>query len=250
MRPALSLQTHITPDSWYDFPHGEYMKTEIERITDPWLSRIFGYYLIKVGELSTELDTSSCVIKNQINLVNSDRAGVRSHIDALPLSEQTVDGCVLSHSLEYASDPHQCLREIHRVLIPNGYLVMSGFNPLSFCGLAKTLPFAKQKLPWSGRFFTPARVKDWLNLLGFEVLHDERSIYSSLGRGSRLLQFDGWQSFCQNYLTPIGSVYVIVARKRVAPLTPIKPKWRTTAHFNPALKGVGMRGSTRGISDK
>ena len=134
---------------------------------------------------------------------------------------------------------------MHRVLIPGGYLVLSGFNPLSFCGLAKALPFAKQKLPWSGRFFTPARVKDWLNLLGFEVVFEERAIYSSLARGSRLSRFTSWQSFCRHYLKPTGSVYVIVARKRVAPLTPIKPKWHARPQFNPAVRGVGFRSTTR-----
>ncbi|MFH6952751.1 class I SAM-dependent methyltransferase [Pseudoalteromonas sp. XMcav1-K] len=248
MKPALSLQNTIQPHSWYDFPHGEYLKQEIEEIFTPWLNRIFGYHLLKIGELSAELDTSACVIKHQVNVANSSKAGVRAHIDELPFSEQTVDGCILSHGLEYLTDPHHCLREVHRVLMPGGYLVLSGFNPFSFCGLARILPFAKQKLPWSGRFFTPARVKDWLHLLGFEVVFEERAIYSSLARGKRLSRFAAWQSFCQHYLKPTGSVYVIVARKRVAPLTPIKPKWHARPQFNPAVRGVGLRSTPRNAS--
>ena len=107
--------------------------------------------------------------------------------------------------------------------------------------MARLLPFSRQKLPWSGRFFTPARVKDWLNLLGFEVIKDERFIYSSLARGSRLSRFGPWQNFCQQYLKPMGSVYMLVARKRVTPLTPIKPKWHARPHFAPVVKEVGVQ---------
>ncbi|MEC8208441.1 MAG: methyltransferase domain-containing protein, partial [Pseudomonadota bacterium] len=154
------------------------------------------------------------------------------------------DACILSHCLEYHSDPHHILREAHRTLIPGGYLVITGFNPFSLCGLAQLLPFSRQKLPWTGRFFTPSRVKDWLNLLGFEIISDERFIHSSLARGNRLSRFAAWRSFGQQYLKPMGSVYMLVARKRVAPLTPIKPKWHARPQFSP-VKGAGLRQTSK-----
>ncbi len=243
MKPAISLQTAPKPDSWLAFPHGEYLKSEIESKLASSLSHIFGYHLLKLGTLSAELDTSHCSIKHQVNVAQNALAGVIADIDELPFSEHSVDACIMSHTLEYLSDPHHALREAHRTLIPGGYIIITGFNPISLCGLARILPFSKQKLPWSGRFFTPARVKDWLNLLGFEVIKDERLIYASLARGSRLSRFNGWQNFCKHYLKPIGSVYFIVARKRVAPLTPIKPKWHARPQFNPAIKGAGLRES-------
>ena len=121
---------------------------------------------------------------------------------------------------------------------------MTGFNPFSLCGLAQMLPFSGQKLPWTGRFFTPARVKDWLNLLGFEIVSDERFIYSSLARGNRLSRFEFWRTFAKQYLKPMGSVYMLVARKRVAPLTPIKPKWHARPQFAP-VKGAGLRQTSK-----
>jgi SAM-dependent methyltransferase len=245
LKPAISLQTEKVPTSWQDFPHGSYIQQEIEQRLTPWLPRVFGYHLLKMGPLSAQLDTSACCIKHQVNVAKTEIAGVVADIDELPFSEHSVDACVLSHALEYISDPHHTLREAHRVLIPGGYMVVTGFNPISLCGLARLIPFASQKLPWSGRFFTPARVKDWLNLLGFEVLSDERLIYSSLARGSRLSRFAPWRHFCQHYLKPMGSVYVIIARKRVTPLTPIKPKWHARPKFDPAVKGIGLRTTTR-----
>lgn len=241
MKPALSFQAGPKPISWQQFPHGDYLQAEIEQKLLDWLPRMFGYHMLKLGNLSGELATSESPIKHQVCVAEPSRVtGVVADIDELPFYEHSIDACILSHCLEYHSDPHHILREAHRVLIPGGYIVLTGFNPLSLCGLAQLIPFSQQKLPWTGRFFTPSRVKDWLNLLGFEILIDERFIHSSLARGNRLSRFAAWQRFGKHYLKPMGSVYMLVARKRVAPLTPIKPKWHARPQFAP-VKEAGLR---------
>jgi SAM-dependent methyltransferase len=231
LKPALSFQDAPKPQNWQDFTHGDYLQQEIEKKISQWLPRVFGYHFLKLGDLSGQLNTQACCIKHQICVApECNRAGVLAEVDELPFMAHSVDGCLLSHCLEYYSDPHHILRETQRVLLPGGYIILTGFNP-----------FSRQKLPWSGRFFTPARVKDWLNLLGFEVIKDERFIYSSLARGSRLSRFGPWQNFCKQYLKPMGSVYMLVARKRVTPLTPIKPKWHARPHFAPVAKEVSVQ---------
>ena len=245
MKPALSFQEGPKPYTWQQFPHGDYLRAEIERKLTPWLPRMFGYHMLKLGNLSGELATSESPIKHQVCVAEQGLfTGVIADVDELPFYEHSVDACILSHCLEYHSDPHHILREAHRTLIPGGYLVITGFNPYSLCGLAQLLPFSRQKLPWTGRFFTPSRVKDWLNLLGFEIISDERFIHSSLARGNRLSRFAAWRSFGQQYLKPMGSVYMLVARKRVAPLTPIKPKWHARPQFSP-VKGAGLRQTSK-----
>ena len=245
MKPALSFQEGPKPLSWQQFPHGDYLRADIEQKMDPWLGRMFGYHMLKLGNLSGELNTSVSTIKHQVCVAEKGPyTGVIADIDELPFYEHSVDACILSHCLEYHSDPHHILREAHRTLIPGGYIVITGFNPFSLCGLAQMLPFSGQKLPWTGRFFTPARVKDWLNLLGFEIISDDRFIYSSLARGNRLSRFAFWRSFAKQYLKPMGSVYMLVARKRVAPLTPIKPKWHARPQFSP-VKGAGLRQTSK-----
>ncbi|NRA77354.1 MAG: methyltransferase domain-containing protein [Pseudoalteromonas sp.] len=245
MKPALSFQEGPKPYTWQQFPHGDYLRAEIERKLTPWLPRMFGYHMLKLGNLSGELATSESPIKHQVCVAEQGLfTGVIADVDELPFYEHSVDACILSHCLEYHSDPHHILREAHRTLIPGGYLVITGFNPFSLCGLAQLLPFSRQKLPWTGRFFTPSRVKDWLNLLGFEIISDERFIHSSLARGNRLSRFAAWRSFGQQYLKPMGSIYMLVARKRVAPLTPIKPKWHARPQFSP-VKGAGLRQTSK-----
>ena len=245
MKPALSFQEGPKPYSWQQFPHGDYLRAEIERKLVTWLPRMFGYHMLKLGNLSGEIATSESPIKHQVCVAEQGLfTGVIADVDELPFYEHSVDACILSHCLEYHSDPHHILREAHRTLIPGGYIVITGFNPFSLCGLAQLLPFSRQKLPWTGRFFTPSRVKDWLNLLGFEIISDERFIHSSLARGNRLSRFAAWRSFGQQYLKPMGSVYMLVARKRVAPLTPIKPKWHARPQFSP-VKGAGLRQTSK-----
>ena len=252
MKPALSFQQGPKPLDWKDFPHGDYVRGGIERRMGKWLTRMFGYHMLKLGGLSGQLDTSKSAIKHQVCVapLSQKHVGVVAEIDELPFSEHSVDACILSHCLEYHSDPHHILREAHRTLIPGGYIVISGFNPFSLCGLANCLPFSGQKLPWSGRFFTPARVKDWLDLLGFEILADERFIHASLARGSRLSRFAPWRHFCRHYLKPMGSCYLLVARKRVAPLTPIKPKWHARPKWAPAVKNARVRQTRQSMPDE
>lgn len=242
MKPALRYQHQAPPQSWQEIPHGQAIKSKVEEYLLNWWPKFFGYHMLKIGNLSCELDTSRCQINHQIGVAESaNSAGVRADIDELPFVQHCVDVTILSHCLEFYPDPHHLVRECDRVLIPDGYIVITGFNPYSFCGMAKPLYFRSEKFPWSGRFFTPARIKDWLHLLGFEVLDDKRFIFSSLTRNSSISRYGVWQRFCERYLGALGSVFIIVAKKRELPLTPMRPKWRTKPQFNPATVKSAMR---------
>jgi SAM-dependent methyltransferase len=242
MKPALRYQQQVPPLSWQDITHGRKIKQDINDYLENWWPRFFGYHLLQVGNLSCELDVSACQIKHQVGVAEgSQLADVRADIDELPFAHHSVDTTILSHCLEFCPDPHHLIREAHRVLIPDGHLVISGFNPYSFCGLAKLLYSRSERYPWCGRFFTPARIKDWLHLLGFEVLEEKRLFFSSLTRKNSLSEYALWNKFCTNHLTKFGSIYILVAKKRELPLTPIKPKWRARPNFNPATIKSAIR---------
>lgn len=235
MKPALSFRQPQYPKSWDKMPSGELILSEINKMTAPWWPKFFGYHLLKLGALSGAVDCAGTTIKHQITLSSSlEKANVIADVDELPLLEHSVDVCLLSHALEFSIDPHHVVREANRVLIPNGYLVITGFNPFSLAGLNKLIPYRRKNSPWKERFFSPMRVKDWLHLMGYEILADERSICSTLS--SAVGSQGKMSSFCQriasNYFPSLGSIYVIVAKKRVLPLTPIKPKWKLRPKFS------------------
>ena len=235
MKPALAFRQPHYPNSWQALPNGEIVKKAIEQELAPWWPKFFGYHLVKLGALSSEITIADCSINNQVNICGKGRlTTVIGDIDDLPMQEHSVDVCLLSHALEFSLDPHHVIREANRVLIPNGYLVITGFNPLSLVGLNKFFPYRRKQSPWNEHFFTPMRIKDWLHLMGFEILADQRCLHTTLtGKLSAESLQSSWHSFAKNYLPALGSIYVIVAKKRVLPLTPIKPKWQIRPEFQP-----------------
>ncbi len=233
MKPALDFRQPHYPSTWQALPNGEVIKKAIEQELSPWWPKFFGYHLVKLGALSREIAIPDCTINHKVSIGTiGTQANVIGDIGDLPMREHSVDVCLLSHALEFSLDPHHVIREANRVLIPNGYLVITGFNPLSLVGFNRLLPYRKNKTPWNARFFSPIRVKDWLHLMGFEILAEQRCLYSSLvGKVSGDGLQSSWNVFAKNYLPALGSVYVIVAKKRVLPLTPIKPKWQLRPEF-------------------
>src|SRR4026209_867250 len=86
----------------------------------------------------------------------------------LPPANQGVDLVALPHALESTADPHLVLREAERVLMPEGQLVISGFNSFSLWRLRQLCARKGSGAPWDERFIVLLRLKDWLHLLGFE----------------------------------------------------------------------------------
>jgi SAM-dependent methyltransferase len=242
MKPALAFREPQFPSTWQALPNGEIIRKTIELTLAPWWQKFFGYHLVKLGALSCEINSVGSTIKHQINLsTNHLGSDVIADIDDLPLQAQSVDVCLLSHVLEFSIDPHHVVREANRILIPNGYLVITGFNPLSLAGLNRFIPYRRQNTPWDAHFFSPLRIKDWLHLMGFEIITDQRFLPTSLtGKLSEQSLTSPWHNFANRYLTTFGSVYIIIAKKRVLPLTPVKPIWQIQTSFEP-VKAASLR---------
>lgn len=234
MKPALSARNRKGPASWQQIPQGEALCAATESQLAAWWPQIFGYYLLKVGDLSCQLDTQSSPIKHHIHLgIKASQCQLQANSDALPLLDLSVDAVLLCHAHEFCSDPHHLMREVHRVLRSDGYLLLSGFNPLSLAGLMKLNPWVRHKAPWNGRFFTLSRLKDWLYLLGFEVVDEQRFYASSLL--GKVPSASRWRTLLAK---AFGSSYLLVARKRELPLTPIRPKWQLTPDYPQTVRGT------------
>ena len=211
MKPALAFRHPDQPKSWQHLPNGELILSNINETLASWWPKFFGYHLLKIGALSAEIDSSRSPIKHQLTLSqHEERCDVVADIDDLPLLEHSVDVCVLAHALEFSLDPHHVVREANRVLIPNGYLVITGFNPFSLVGLNKFIPYRRKQTPWNERLFSPMRVKDWLHLMGFEIQLDQRFLHSSLSRKiTQGVISQQWRKVAARYFPSFGSVYVI-----------------------------------------
>lgn len=235
MKAALTNITPPYPQSWQALPQGEAMRELIESSLREPSRKFFGYHLLRVGNLSAAIELPECPIKHRVNV--SPKAGdgcsIMARSDRLPLAENSVDAVLLIHELDFARDPHQVLREACHCIIPNGHLIVAGFNPWSLCGLFKYLPFNRHNPLHKARFFSLPRSKDWLQLLGFEIVSVKCKVFSDVFLGRRFAPDSRWSKWCEKYLAWFAGVYIIEARKREIPLSLIKPKWHTKPKFAP-----------------
>lgn len=146
--------------------------------------------------------------------------------EALPFPDASIDLVLLPHTLELARDAHQTLREVERVLVPEGRVVIVGFNPTSLWGLRQRLGhlrraagFGRERgffLPRAGEFIGYWRARDWLRLLGFEVEAGRFGCWRPPFSGQRWLQRFAWMDPVGDRWWPVlGAVYEIRAVKRV-----------------------------------
>src|SRR5215207_3901002 len=150
---------------------------------------------------------------------------LRCHFDALPFDAASLDLVVLPHALELARDPHLALREVERVLVPEGRVIIVGFNPASLWGTRQRLGRVRRRvsrnpgelfLPHAGEFVGYRRLRDWLRLLSFEVEAGRFGCYVPPVRSSRWLARFAWMERAGEHWWPVfGALYYIVAVKRV-----------------------------------
>ncbi len=208
------------------------------------LPDLFGYHLLQVGNvpgvdlMSQSRILSRCVVETTPQSASIvDYPCVRGLASSLPIESDSVDVALLPHVLEFEPDPHAALRESFRILVPEGHLIILGFNPWSLLGFWRVLLARGGQMPWSGSFLSHNRMKDWLALLGFDVLSMEPVFFRPPFRNEQVLNrlrfMDVAGGKAASYFS---AAYVLVARKRMSTLTPIRPRWRPRRR----LAGVGL----------
>ncbi|MCL1144692.1 class I SAM-dependent methyltransferase [Shewanella sp. 10N.261.52.F9] len=212
----------LKPYHWSELPNGPVIRESVEEALSLWWPRIFGYYMLNLGPLSHKMAKTNVGISRQYSLFDESEACIKGDFSQLPIQNVSVDAVVMNFILEFESDPYRLLREVDRVLVSGGHLIISGFNPLSPMFLGQVLPKYQREIPWNGRFFTPSRVKDWLGLLGYQVVADERLLHHHLL--SEVKPHNIWSHALKSWLPSSGSIYVLVAKKLESPLTPIQAK--------------------------
>ncbi len=157
-------------------------------------------------------------------LTPHDTLGLHCDFDALPFPSQSLDLVVLPHTLEQARDPHDTLREVERVLRPEGRVVITGFNPASLWALRQSLGRARHRLGLGGRLFLPNegdfigywRLRDWLRLLSFEVEVGRFGCWRPALASTSVLEGWAWMERSGERWWPVlGAAYMLVAVKRV-----------------------------------
>jgi SAM-dependent methyltransferase len=162
-------------------------------------------------------------------LTGSRTSVVCAEQDALPLEGCSVDVALLPHTLDFCTDPHPILREVSRVLRPDGHVVILGFNRISLWGLRRLLSLPPRPAPWCGHFFRLARVKDWLGLLDFECTQGSMLYYRPpLRRETAMERLYFLEKAGDRWWPMMAAVYLLVAKKRTLGMTPLPVTWKQT----------------------
>jgi len=223
---------------WLHSPPGRYLLDWEQRHLDVAVADLFGFHAVQLG--MPELDSlranrmphrwvaTEQAVDAAPDAVALPRTAVTLHcdFDALPFDSHSLDLVVLPHALELARDPHLALREVERVLVPEGRVVIVGFNPASLWGLRQTLGHWRQRLhrgggpplylPRAGEFLRYRRLRDWLRLLSFEVEAGRFGCHRAPMRSDKWLSRCAWMDESGERWWPVfGAVYFVVAVKRV-----------------------------------
>jgi len=228
--------------AWLQSPPGRYLLAWEQDRLDRDVADAFGFHALQLG--MPELDglranrmphrwVASDVLSTPEPLptpapadgisttqLEGDLVHLRSEFDALPFPAGSLDLVVLPHSLELARDPHLTLREVERVLMPEGRLLITGFNPASLWGLRQRVARLRGArdlfMPRAGDFIGYWRLRDWLRLLGFEVEVGRFGCWRPPCESERWLQRYAWMDPIGDRWWPVlGAVYYLHAVKRV-----------------------------------
>lgn len=231
---------------WYQRPLGRLLAESEQSAMVTQLANLFGYHLMVVEPPWENCPLSDSRIPHHfiqsIAPQTYPAIALAAHTDDWPIMTDSVDAIILPHTLELSRDPHQVLREADRSLIPDGHLVILGFNPYGPWGLRRVFTRKGGQMPWESRFLGMNRVKDWLGLLGFDTLHSHYLFQRPPLQNARLLErlkLLEPASGQGNQL--LSAAYILVARKRTTIITPVKPM-RSRRRLFP----VGIPSSSQG----
>lgn len=238
----------ISLGPWLETPVGSYMRTWQQSRLDMLTADIFGFNAVQIG-LPQINALQANRMKNKwltdTHAPAGDQVGNRPPIVVvhdfaeLPFASQSLDLVVLPHVLEFAEEPHQVLREVERVLIPEGQVIVTGFNPASLWGVRQAggRLTGAHFLPQNGEFISLPRLKDWLKLLSMEVNRGHFGCYAPPCLTDKWLnRFSFMERAGDRWWPYFGAVYIVQAIKRVRGMRLIGPAWAKSPATAP--KGV------------
>jgi SAM-dependent methyltransferase len=251
---------------WLETPPGQYLLAWEQGRLDRAVADVFGYHALQVG--LPEIDTLRlnrmphrwvshdglappprlhCAPPVDPELASTPVAtpvALSCDPDALPFPNNSLDLVVLPHTLELAEDPHRALSEATRVLVPDGRMVIVGFNPASLWGLRQRLGRVRRGLalgaqdlylPSEGEFINYWRLRDWMRLLGLEIQAGRFGCYRPPVRTDKWLQRWDWMEPAGDRWWPVlGAVYFLVAVRRVPAMRLVGRVKRRRVRASPA----------------
>ena len=232
-------------ERWYETLPGQASLEAMNQLCAQEMSEIFGYYAIQMGALSgrynllenSRIATDFCLIDQGVSEAldlartaeNSNKLIVSSN-EQLPIETDNIDLVVASHVLEFSREPHQVLREIDRILVPEGHCILIGFNPFSLLRWGRFLKPGAYKKSIPSKMRAVYRVRDWFSLLGYEVLDVHYFGFRPDVRNQSLFARLQWlENLAETAWPVLGNLYMLHVKKQVLAMRPYKKVWKAPA---------------------
>ncbi len=237
MTHPISEKPIIDLGQWLETPLGSYVREWEQQRLDALTADIFGFNALQISlpqihALQANRMPNKWISDTHLPVRHANTDGmsiaVAHDYTELPFASQSLDLVVLPHVLEFSEEPHQVLREVERVLIPEGQLIVCGFNSASLWGARRMAGRAtdSQFFPQHGEFISLPRMKDWLKLLNMEVNRGHFGCYAPPCKNTKWLQrFSFMEKAGDRWWPYLGAVYVVQAIKRVKGMRLIGPVW-------------------------
>lgn len=221
---------------WFESSLGRYVIDHEFDYFDQVVANIFGYNAVQIG-----LPQFNFLRLNRMPLHfflgMENQVSIKAKADFLPLQSNSMDLVIMPHVLEFNDNPHQILREVHRALIPEGHIIISGFNPFSLWGMCHYFSAKRREFPWNGTFIALPRVKDWLKLLDFEMMGGRLCCYAPpFQQDDWRKRFHFMEAAGDRWWPISGGVFFLHAVKRTHGMRLIKPGWKK--YLDPRARAV------------
>jgi len=267
---------------WLDSSAGQNLIEQEGRHVSRALDSIFGDQFLQIGNWGAG-QFRQFARTQRTAVVGDGMSGsldVVTAPDCLGIAGDSIDVVLLPHVLEVHDDPHGVLREVDRILRSDGHIIFLGFNPVSLWGLRHILS-RRRFPPGIQRVISEHRLRDWLRLLNYSVDHSsfqyfQASMFRRAATHRRQASSDATRltagsvrpdrpnidmvrpknrfigavrsSFTAGMQTwqrhaPFAGCYMLVARKELYTLTPIRPVWKRRVRLvgglvNPTTRNV------------
>jgi len=235
---------------WLQTPQGQYVLHWEQQRHDQLLADVFGFNAVQVGLPEVDFLHANrmpfrfrCDHRPQAQAtLGEDRVALVTDLHHLPFANSSVDLVVLPHALEFDENPHQILREVERVLVPEGQVIVTGFNPFSLWGTRRLFNRRSPQAPWAGRYISVPRLKDWFALLGFETRAGAFGCYAPpFDQAKWLHRYRFMEPAGDRWWPYAGSVYIMQAIKRQQGMRLITPLWSDRIARAKALVSVAQK---------
>ena len=206
---------HSPPSRWFESGFGRLVALRERRECDRQARNAFGFYALQLGQPQMDL-LRRCPAESRAR-VAPEKGDLRAQWHELPFESESADFVIAAHALDAAQDPRGALREIVRILRPEGKLLIVGFNPISILALRARA----RHMPWAGKWLSLHRVKDWLDLLEMTVVEGSFSVFRPPVRNFKKW---AWMEKAGARWWPMaGGIYFIAAVKRRPSMRMIMP---------------------------